>query len=623
MRRIFVLFGLNLSLLFAGNLSSEIKPLVNFSPPPFINPQSVLLARVENQFDNAPRQNYHSVSNALNNAFTPFHFSSGIYGNSTYNALLFRFRASKIYGVLNAHYTKANDYKDGDGDKMGFGYKRVGANAMLGFVPNAYNELKAAFFFDNIADDKQPHYMMDPVRTTRYLGRLEYRLGEADLSNALNLSAIYRDISREANNFKLRENSGARIKMKVKRKILDLSARYDFSWSILHNEISATYTRDTHVARRFAKPVSALNFTQNGFRFANVKVDQISLFDELKFTLNELNSLNLSVQYDYNAADIRDKNFIVARQGATQITANNMYFAHFGKRVDGKIKQDALSAALKYEFKPSENQLYTLNAQSIERIPSNDERFVSLNPPGTNAQQHAQAWVSDPFLKPERRNRVKMAFSLKSDAYKAYMSSLYDENALKFEAFVLGDFIDNFILYDRFRNAAQSAYKTHIISRNVSAKIFQANANLGVNFWRNFGARLNLWYSWGENSTDKRALYQIRPFEVQLNLDYEDYVFFGKFNLGGAFRALAKQTRRDDSINLGLGIDRDRAGFALFDLYAAISIYDKIALRFGVDNVLNKTYSEYISASHVEAIAPTAIINAPGRTFYLSLHGSF
>ena len=99
--------------------------------------------------------------------------------------------------------------------------------------------------------------------------------------------------------------------------------------------------------------------------------------------------------------------------------------------------------------------------------------------------------------------------------------------------------------------------------------------------------------------------------------------FFGKFNIGSALRAVAKQTRRDDSVATGLGIDRDKAGFAVLDIYAGLSIYDKIGLRFGVDNVLNKAYSEYVSASHVEAIAPTAIINAPGRTFYISIHGNF
>ena len=193
----------------------------------------------------------------------------------------------------------------------------------------------------------------------------------------------------------------------------------------------------------------------------------------------------------------------------------------------------------------------------------------------------------------------------------------------------MSDFAKDFIIYDRFlsytnADAAQQAnYRKHIITRNVDARVFSANANVAFNFWGNFGAKLNLWAAYGQNDTDKRPLYQIRPLEAQLNLDYEDYAFFGKFNVGSALRAVAKQTRRDDDINKGLGIDRDKAGFALLDIYAGISLYDKIGLRFGVDNVLDKTYSEYISVSHVEAIAPTAIINAPGRTFYVSIHGNF
>ena len=98
-----------------------------------------------------------------------------------------------------------------------------------------------------------------------------------------------------------------------------------------------------------------------------------------------------------------------------------------------------------------------------------------------------------------------------------------------------------------------------------SARVFSANANVAFNFWGNFGAKLNLWAAYGQNDTDKRPLYQIRPLEAQLNLDYEDYAFFGKFNVGSALRAVAKQTRRDDDTNKGLGIDRDKAGLTQKD----------------------------------------------------------
>ena len=61
----------------------------------------------------------------------------------------------------------------------------------------------------------------------------------------------------------------------------------------------------------------------------------------------------------------------------------------------------------------------------------------------------------------------------------------------------------------------------------------------------------------------------------------------------------------------------------MWDLYAGISVMDKIGVRVGVDNVLNKGYSEFISASHIESIKPLAQINAPGRAFYVSIHGNF
>lgn len=40
----------------------------------------------------------------------------------------------------------------------------MGANIILGFVPNAFNELKTTFLYDNIADDKQTYYIIDFVK---------------------------------------------------------------------------------------------------------------------------------------------------------------------------------------------------------------------------------------------------------------------------------------------------------------------------------------------------------------------------------------------------------------------------------------------------------------------------
>lgn len=621
---------------FADDLANptQIKPLVQFSPPPLITPQNALSLKLENQFDNSHRNTYHSVTNTLDNAMNPFHFSSGFFGRSNYTSLLAKFRDSQVYGNLNAHYSYANPYTDGYGNKVNFGYKRKGGSVILGGVPNALNEIKATFLYDNIADDKQPHYQMDPVITTRYVGRIDYRLGKDNLSNTMKLNALYRNIQRRANNFDLRTNSGtARMKMEVNRHIFDFGVSYDVkssessdgqtsnnAKSLLHNSFGLVYTFDNHIAKRFASQNYGA-FNHNGYRIPNAFVNQISVVDTLNITPDLLNKIALGIHYDYNIANLKDRNVVVGTNTngtSTQITANNMWFQHYGKRVDGAIQRHAISASLNYDIMPNNNQIYTLNLSSIERIPSNDERFVSVNPPNN---QHAQAWVSNPFLKPERRNRVKLSTTIASDSYIDYMQSKFDDNAFKFGLSVVADYANRFIVYDRFTNApaSQSGYNQHIISRNVNAFLLSANANFTYNFLGLFGIKLNLWYAYGQNLSDKRALYQIRPFEAHLNFDYEDYAPFGKYNIGASFRGVAKQNRRDGI----LGIDIEKSGFVVLDLYAGFSIMDKLGIRLGVDNVLDKGYSEFISASHVESISPTSIVNAPGRTFYISIHGNF
>lgn len=608
-----IIFAIPLFSAFAEDLASpmQLKPHLQFSPPPLITPQNALSLKPENQFDNSHRDSYHSVTNTLDSALNPFHFASGFFGSSNFTSVLAKFRATQIYGNLNAHYTYTNPYNDGFGDKVDFGYVRKGGSAIFGVVPNAHNELKATLIFDNIANDKQPHFQMDPVKTTRYVAKLDYRLGKDDLSNALNLSALYRNISRRANNYELRAQSQNLAKMEMDRHLFDFSASYDYkNGALLHNEAGLLYALDIHNAKRFGAQNGA--FKHNGYRIPNALVNQISAFDTLKIALDSANLIALGAHYDYNIANLRDRHTTLPNNA----TPNALWQSNYGKRVNGAIHTNAISASFLYEFTPSEAQIYSLNIASIERIPSNEERFVATSAPNINngsGGNSAQGWVSNPFLKPERHNRARFEIEVASEFYKDYMESKFDENAFKFGASILADYANNFIIYDR-KSPTQN-----IISRNVNAFLLVANANFAYNFLARFGVKINLWYAFGQNLSNKRALYQIRPFEAQVNFDYEDYAPFGKFNIGTWLRGVARQNRLDSAV----GIDAKKGGFVVWDLYAGISVMDKIGVRVGVDNVLNKGYSEFISASHIESIKPLAQINAPGRAFYVSIHGNF
>lgn len=62
--------------------------------------------------------------------------------------------------------------------------------------------------------------------------------------------------------------------------------------------------------------------------------------------------------------------------------------------------------------------------------------------------------------------------------------------------------------------------------------------------------------------------------------------------------------------------------FFTTDIYAGIEFKNRVGVRFGVNNIFDKKYAEFISGTHTEAISPN-LVNAPGRTFWLSLHSNF
>lgn len=206
------------------------------------------------------------------------------------------------------------------------------------------------------------------------------------------------------------------------------------------------------------------------------------------------------------------------------------------------------------------------------------------------------------------------------------MESRLDNNAWRIGASMVIDYAKDFIILDRARGQEGTNPNNkngNIVSRNIDATLYSLNGFAHYNFLENFGIKANIYYNYGENRSDNRPLYQIAPLEATLNFDHQNYASFGKYALGSAIRAVANQNRGNFDRRNGLGIDRKTSGFAVIDLYGSISFRDTFGLRFGINNILDKNYSEYISGSHTEAVAPTNIIYAPGISFYIALNGKF
>ena len=631
--KMFIIFSSLSSTLFATDLtnSNQFTPLKQFGPPSLIAPNIAQNYGVENQFDRTDRSEYFSVTNQIDNALRPLRLQGGIYGKNYYTSALAMARTSQFYAIANANFTKANGYKDGGGNEVDFGYERFNQALILGWVPNELNELKFTFLHDNIKDDKQPEYQMDPIKTDRKILKFDGRLGEASMENTLSYGFSYRKIEREANNFKLRQ-SPQEMFVKLDRDIWDINLAYDVDFSDFHNKFGFIFTRDNHNGKRYRKNGNMAFL--NAYRFADLDIKDYRIFDEISYKFNEFNKATLGLSYEINKAKAKkfSENLPNPQNAMMKFpSAGQLWKKFYGKEFDGSVDKNAFGASLKYEFMPSNLQNYALEVAHMERIGDNVERFNTLsgfviNPMGAYMSPNGtgNGIIGNPFLDKEKHNFIKISGDIKNENFKGYMNSV-NPNALNLGFSIMYDKVDDLIIFDRARGQSGVLESSgDIIARNADADIFLAKLYAKYNFNAHFGISSKIYYAYGENRTDNRALYQIRPFEFDLNLDYKDYFSLGSYNLGAGLRAVSKQTRGDFDKQSGLGIDNKDAskGFALLDLYAGVNFKDNFGIKFGVNNVFDKQYAEFISADHVEAFAPSTVY-APGRNFYISFNAAF
>ena len=129
-------------------------------------------------------------------------------------------------------------------------------------------------------------------------------------------------------------------------------------------------------------------------------------------------------------------------------------------------------------------------------------------------------------------------------------------------------------------------------AKNIDAVIAGAEAGVGYQLTDAVQADLSTMYAWGKNTTDHTPLPQIAPLEGRFNLRYVQ----DKYTLGLLWRMVAQQDRI--SLNQGniVGYDLQKSkGFSTLSLNGSYSLMQHVDLALGIDNVLNKTYTEHLN----------------------------
>lgn len=157
---------------------------------------------------------------------------------------------------------------------------------------------------------------------------------------------------------------------------------------------------------------------------------------------------------------------------------------------------------------------------------------------------------------------------------------------------------------------------------NVTARTLGAEAGLSYPLSETLKGEANLAWNWAKNQTEQRPLAQIAPPEARLGLTWQQEAL----QLSGLLRVVQHQHRV--ALNQGNVAGKDFAqsgAFAVLSVNGGWQINQVVALTSGIDNLLNRNYSEHLNRAGNGGFgySGTASINEPGRTVWARVNIKF
>ncbi len=492
----------------------------------------------------------------------------------------------KKYIRLNANRSESNSYQDGDGNTVPSAWERWNADVALGWTPdeNTWLELTGG------KSDGEALYAgrdMDGSRFAREsLGLHFEKKNLTDVIQKVEGQVNYSYNDHVMDNFRLRtppmthdmmthQMVANPSEMQVTRRTLNTRFAMTSEWDKL-NLITGIDSQQNHHAGSMKSLMMDMPLT------TNMKFQSYGAFGELGYQFSESSKLVTGARLD-------------------QV------------KIDALKLNDERSETLPSGFIRLENQHPEHDAKSyiglgyVERVPDYWELFSTA---------HGNSGMSKPTfndLDTEKTLQLDMGYQHQHGAFNSWVSAY-------------AGLINDYILMS-YHNHPTSGGHGHGSSfsagaKNIDATIAGAEAGLGYQFSDAIQADVSAMYAWGENTTDNKALPQIAPLEGRFNLRYVQ----DKYTLGMLWRVVAKQDRI--SLNQGniVGYDMNESkAFSTLALNASYNLMQNVDIAVGVDNVLDKTYTEHLNkaGSSGFGFASNEQFNNTGRNYWARISMKF
>lgn len=491
---------------------------------------------------------------------------------------------ASYYARLTANQDRAQDYKDGDGERVPSRWKKWNTDVAIGLTPDADTllELSAG------TGDGYARYAgrgMDGTKFKRETLGLRFKkdMHEGVLRN-VEAQLYYNYADHVMDNYGLRTfKPGGGMSMPMASNVdrLTWGGRLSMDWA-LSEDLTLTTGADLMRSRHRKRSGMGMQDYRDQDWVKDAEFDSIGLFTEARWDLNDASRLIGGARLDWaSARDLRPS------LGSGMMSKPNP-----GANERRRETLPSGFLRIEHDLDSLPLSLYA-GIGHVQRMPD----YWELISPASGPQSSASAFLG---IQPEKTTQLDFGAQYKDETVSAWASAYIGQ-------------IQDYILFD-YLPGGMMGTKTQ--ARNVKARIMGGELGADWKATPNWTLGGSLAYAWGRNSTDGRALPQMPPLDVRLTADYVQ----GPWSAGGVWRIVAKQNRYSQGQGNVVGYDfGPTGGFSTLSLYGGYKINRNLSLTAGVDNVFDKTYGEHLNLAGNSGFGFGAAsrFNDPGRTVWL------
>ena len=475
------------------------------------------------------------------------------------------------YIRLNTNRSVANSYQDGNGNTVPSDWERWNADLALGWTPdeNTWVELTGGK-----ADGEAVYAgrMMDGSKFAREsLGLRVEKRNISDVIQKVEGQIDYNYNDHVMDNYSLRPMPMMKMATNVARKTLNARVAMTSEWDKVRLISGLDTQNNEHSIRKTTDGVSYQNLP----RMTDMEFQSIGAFGELTYDLGNDNQFVTGLRLDQVDVDAVQSN-----QPRQQLLPSG--FLRF-ENIHPEHEDGKTYIGLGY----------------VERMPDYWELFSPKSGNGnTNTFKNIDT---------EKTLQLDVGYQHSHGKFNSWASAY-------------AGLINDYVLTTYKPTGKMGMLEAH--SRNVDATIAGAEAGIGYQLTDTIQADVSAMYAWGENTTNNTPLPQIAPLEARVNLRYIQ----DKYNFGLLWRVVDGQNRISKNEGNIVGYDlQSSAGFSTLSLNGTYNLAEDIDLSVGIDNVLDKTYTEHLNkmGNAGVGLAANEQFNNMGRNYWARISMKF